>query len=111
MTASIEGERFTVEIVARVLNRPARELVRQLSGDADKKHRLVQALGSQRVGEQRLSLYQFRHSLIQKYLYNRLDAVERAYLHQEMGYALEAFCADRLRCLRLSWRNLPIIFM
>jgi tetratricopeptide (TPR) repeat protein/ABC-type cobalamin/Fe3+-siderophores transport system ATPase subunit len=110
ITASIEGERFTVEIVAQVRNRPARELVLQLSGAADKKHRLVQAMGSQRVGHQRLSLYQFRHSLIQKYLYNRLDAVERAYLHEEMGYALEAFCADQSEVLEAQLEKLAYHF-
>ncbi len=110
ITASVEGLRFTVEVVAQVRNRPARELVRQLSGDADKKHRLVQALGSQRVGQQRLSLYQFRHNLIQKYLYNRLDAVERAYLHEEMGYTLEAFCTDQPEVLEAHLENLAYHF-
>ena len=38
---------------------------------------------------QRLSRYRFRHTLFQRYLYNSLDAVERAHLHAAVGNTLE----------------------
>lgn len=87
--ASVEGERFTAEVVARLRELPARDLVRLLSGELDKRHRLVRAEGVQRAGAQRLSLYRFRHNLIYRYLYRRLDEAERAYLHEDVGRVLE----------------------
>lgn len=88
--ASVEGEEFTAEVVARVQGVAARGLVRRLSEEVDKQHRLVDGQGSQRLRQQRLSSYRFRHNLFQKYLYDSLDEMERAYLHEDIGNALEA---------------------
>jgi adenylate cyclase len=87
--ASIEGEAFTAEVVAQVQRLDERGLVRRLSGELDKQHRLVQEQGLQHVGTLRLSRYQFRHNLFQKYLYDRLGQAERAYLHEAVGNTLE----------------------
>jgi ABC-type oligopeptide transport system substrate-binding subunit/predicted Ser/Thr protein kinase len=86
--ASVEGETFAAEVVARVLGSDEREVVRQLSR-AEREHRLVSAQGTRRVNGQRLSLYRFRHILFQKYLYNSLSEGERAYLHEDVGLTLE----------------------
>jgi adenylate cyclase len=94
--ASVEGEKFTAEVVARVLARDDLETVRNLSGKLDKTHRLVSAYGTRRIGDQRLSLYRFRHILFQKHLYNNLDSIERAYLHEEIGSALETIYSDQV---------------
>jgi len=88
--ASVEGEEFTAEVVARVQAVDERGLVRQLSGELEKQHHLVSAQGIRRLGAQRLSLYRFRHNLFQKYLYGSLDEVERVYLHEDVGNVLEA---------------------
>jgi hypothetical protein len=88
-TASVEGRDFTAEVLAQVLQRDERLLVRRLSSEADRQHRLVRARDVRRVGQQRISLYQFVHNLYQRYLYDRLDQVERAYLHEDVGTALE----------------------
>jgi DNA-binding SARP family transcriptional activator len=88
--ASVEGETFTAEVLARVEAADEGELVRCLSHTLDREHRLVSALGVQRMGSQSVSRYRFRHSLFQKHLYNHLDPVERVHLHQAVGSALEA---------------------
>lgn len=88
--ASVEGEEFTAEVVARVQAGDEGEIVQYLSGPLSKQQRLVRAQSLQRLGEQRLSRYRFRHYLFQKYVYHSLDEVERAYLHQAVGNALEA---------------------
>ena len=93
--ASVEGEDFTAEVVARVQAVQARELVRRLSGELERQHRLVQAEGLQRVGGQRLSRYRFQHNLFQRYLYDELDEGERSYLHEDVGMALEALYGDQ----------------
>jgi adenylate cyclase len=93
--ASVEGEDFTAEVVAGVQAADARGLIRRLSGELDKQHRLVSARGMQRLDRQRLSLYRFQHNLFQAYLYNELDGVERAVLHEDVGNVLEALYGDQ----------------
>lgn len=87
--ASVEGEDFTLEAVAKVQGMEVRELLGPVSQDLEKRHRLVTAQGCHRIDGQRLSVYRFRHILFQQFLYERLDAVERAYLHEQLGEALE----------------------
>jgi DNA-binding SARP family transcriptional activator/tetratricopeptide (TPR) repeat protein len=87
--ASVEGEEFTAEVVARAVGVDEHEIVRQLSRELDQTHHLVRALGIRRAGALRLSRYRFGHILIQRYLYGSLDHVERAYQHEAIGHALE----------------------
>ncbi|MEJ2598763.1 MAG: BTAD domain-containing putative transcriptional regulator [Anaerolineales bacterium] len=87
--ASIEGEDFTAEILAKVLETDDREVVKSLSSELVRKHRLVVAQAIERVGSKRVSRYRFRNYLFQKYLYDNLDEAERAYLHEDVGNALE----------------------
>jgi predicted ATPase/DNA-binding SARP family transcriptional activator len=93
--ASVEGEIFTAEVVARVQTVDERLMVRSLSGELDKQHRLVRGQGSQRIGAQRLSQYRFRHILFQRYLYNSLDEAERVYLHESVGNELERLYGEQ----------------
>jgi predicted ATPase len=88
--ACVEGEEFTAEVVARVLKTDGREMVQRLSNELDRRHRLVRAQSIEQLDSWRLSRYRFRHYLFQKYLYDTLDQVERAYLHEDVGNALEA---------------------
>jgi DNA-binding SARP family transcriptional activator/predicted ATPase len=87
--ASVEGEEFTAEAVARVQATDERPVLHLLSTELDRQHRLVLARRIQRLDGQRLSRYRFRHILFQNYLYGGLDTVERAHLHEEVGRALE----------------------
>jgi DNA-binding SARP family transcriptional activator len=108
--ASAEGEVFTAEVVARVQGVAAREITRRLSGALSQPYRLVTAHSLERLdlGDQCLSRYRFRHILFQQYLHRRLDAVERARLHEAVGAALEALLEghpDELAALapQLAW--------
>lgn len=95
---SVEGEDFTAEVVACVQAAEARGLVRQLSGELERQHRLVRARGIRRLepSGQRLSQYRFQHNLFQKYLYSEMDEAERAYLHEDVGNALEELYGDQV---------------
>ncbi len=95
--ASVEGENFTAEVVAQAQKVDEQELIRQLSHSLDRQHRLVRGLSSRRLGREgpRLSNYRFRHILFQKYLYTRLDEVERGYLHEAVGTVLEQLYEER----------------
>jgi tetratricopeptide (TPR) repeat protein len=94
---SVQGEDFTAEVVARVQEAEARGLIRQLSGELERQHRLVKAEGTRRLADskQRLSLFRFQHNLFRTYLYNELGEAERAYLHEDVGAALEALYGDQ----------------
>jgi ABC-type oligopeptide transport system substrate-binding subunit/DNA-binding SARP family transcriptional activator len=91
--ASVEGETFTAQVVARVGEMGERQLLRALSQELEKRHRLVREGELSAVGANRLSRYRFAHALYQAYLYNGLGAGERALLHQEVGDALETLYA------------------
>jgi predicted ATPase/DNA-binding SARP family transcriptional activator len=103
--ASVEGETFTAEVVARVRSADERETVERLSGELDRRHRLVRAQEIQRLGVRRLSRYRFRHILFQNYLYHSLDPVERAHLHEAVGRALEELFEEETEqmAVTLAW--------
>lgn len=103
--ASVEGETFTAEVVARLQGIDERETVGLLSGSLDRQYRLVRGQGSQRLGSQRLSQYRFRHILFQIYLYNSLDTVELEYLHEAIGDEFERLYGQETEevALELAW--------
>jgi predicted ATPase len=100
--ASVEGEVFTAEVVAQVQSADTRETVACLSGDLERRHRLVRAQEIQRLGTRRLSRYRFGHILFQNYLYHSLDAVERAHLHEAVGMALEGLYGEEAQEIAVS---------
>ncbi len=92
--ASVEGETFTAEVVAKVLSEDQHDIIDCLSHQLERRHRLIRAQEIQRLGLRRLSRYRFRHFLFQSYLYHTLDPVERAYLHEVVGTILETIYQD-----------------
>jgi len=94
--ASVEGERFTAEVLADVQNIDEEQALTRIREELDRQFRLVHADSSRRIDGNRLTRYRFRHILFQKYLYTQLDAVERAELHERVGLALEEQCQQVL---------------
>lgn len=92
--ASVEGETFTAQVLARVVNAGERHVLRLLSGELDRRYRLAHAAGRQEQDGRRLNRYRFRHALFRQYLYAQLDDAERAYLHEDVGLALETIYED-----------------
>ena len=93
--ASVQGEEFTAEVLARVQGIDDREVVDLLSRELDKRYHLVRAQSIRRRNGQRISTYRFRHILFQTYLYGELDEVERVYLHEEVGNVLETIYGEQ----------------
>ncbi|HSF79670.1 MAG TPA: BTAD domain-containing putative transcriptional regulator [Anaerolineales bacterium] len=89
--ASVEGEQFTAEILAKIAGAEAQRVIQLLSQEIGKRHRLVFAQSRGQIRGQTRSQYRFRHFLYQKYLYQHLDQVEKIQLHEKTGLALEAF--------------------
>jgi tetratricopeptide (TPR) repeat protein len=91
--ASVEGNDFTAQAIARVQELRERQLLRDLSEELDKRHRLVHERGETSVGSQVLSHYQFANTLFQQYLYNNIGSGERRLLHGEIARVLEVMYA------------------
>jgi len=87
--ASVEGEEFTAQVVARVQKIGERQALRVLSRELEKRHRLVRERSAMRLGRQQLSRYRFAHALFQQYLYDDLSDGERALLHWKIAEAIE----------------------
>jgi tetratricopeptide (TPR) repeat protein len=92
--ASVEGETFTADVMAQVLELTVDSVQQALSGPLHA-CQLVAAQGLERIGQRRVARYRFRHSLFQQYLYEQLDLVQRAQHHEAVGRALESLYADR----------------
>ncbi len=92
--ASVAGETFVAEIVARAVGIDESEVFRRLKQPLSDEHRLVRL---QRVARgfndgRRVLTCQFRHVLFQRFFYNKLGEAERIYLHEQIGTATEAIC-------------------
>jgi tetratricopeptide (TPR) repeat protein len=95
--ASVEGVDFTAQVIARVQEIRERRLLRDLSRELGKRHRLVQEREELKIGSQLLSRYRFAHALFQQYLYNGLSAGERRLLHGEVAQVLEELYGDQVK--------------
>ena len=93
--ASVEGEAFTVQVIAGVQEMQERQLLRKLSQELEKRHGLVHEKAEVKVGRQILSRYQFGHALFQQYLYHELSAGERRLLHRQIAQLLEELYQDQ----------------
>lgn len=94
--ASVEGEDFTAQVVARVQDASVRHLLRQLSRDLERRHHLVRECGEIVIDTHRLSRYQFAHTPCQRYLYGQLSAAERRLFHADVARILEELYAGKL---------------
>ncbi len=93
--ASVEGEEFHAEVLARVRGLSVEAVVASLSGPLSRQAHLVMPGSMVRAGKRPLALYRFRHGLFQSYLYGRLDAVARAHLHGAVGAALQELYGEQ----------------
>jgi DNA-binding SARP family transcriptional activator len=100
--ASVEGESFSVEVLAQVQSLAIRSLLHQLSQELNQRYRLVREQADLVVAGRILTRYQFRHALFQEYLYHRLSAAERRHLHGEVAAALEHIVGDDPEGLAVS---------
>ncbi|HSU15346.1 ATP-binding protein [Longimicrobium sp.] len=91
--ASVEGTSFTTQVVARLREMGERQLLRLLSGELEKRHRLVVEGTTERVGARWVSQFAFSHVAFQQYLYHDLSARERMLLHAETAEVLEELYA------------------
>jgi tetratricopeptide (TPR) repeat protein len=94
--ASVEGEVFTAQVVAEVQKVPVRSILRRLSHDLERQHRLIREQEEVDTGQGRVSRYKFNHILFQDYLYRHLGHGECRLLHGAVAGALESLYQDQL---------------
>jgi tetratricopeptide (TPR) repeat protein len=87
--ASVEGERFTAEIVANILGLDSATALKSFTHDLGQQHHMVQEQAQLTVRSLSLHRFQFYHMLIQEYLYSQLIPGEKRRLHRRMAEELE----------------------
>lgn len=94
--ASVEGETFTAQVIARLQGLQERNVLQLLSRELEKRHRLVRKQAEVRLNHRMLTRFQFAHALFQQYLYNQLSISERQLLHGEIAEALAELYKGRI---------------
>jgi tetratricopeptide (TPR) repeat protein/transcriptional regulator with XRE-family HTH domain len=94
--ASVEGEAFTAEVVARVQGVDELQLIRSLSQELDRRHGLVREWEPEESLPARAARFGFRHALFRQYLYDGLGSAERRRLHGRVAWALIELHSDRV---------------
>jgi len=94
--ASVEGETFTAQVIARLQGLQERNVLQRLSRELEKRHRLVRKQAEVRLNHRMLTRFQFAHTLFQQYLYNQLSISERQLLHGEIAEALAELYKGRI---------------
>lgn len=97
MTASVEGESFAIETLARVHHLEPQILLNEISGPhshSSSVRRILVAEGAIKSSGRSLNIYRFRHSLYHTYLYQQIDPLDRARRHAAVGLALEELYAQ-----------------
>src|SRR6266851_1961405 len=94
--ASIEGEDFTAEVLARLQNLDEDKVLSRLLEELHRIHQLVDENGEQEAGSDKvLSLFHFRSMLVQQHVYQDLGAAQRRRLHKKVGEFLEELYGDK----------------
>lgn len=92
---SIEGQSFTAQVVAHLHEMSEREMLKYLSQELEKRHRLVKEGGTEKIGKNWLSQFSFSQTVFQQYLYNGMSEREKMILHGEVAELLEEFYKDK----------------
>ena len=95
ITASVEGEVFTPQVVALVQGIEERNILQLLSRELEKRHRLVRQQTVVRSNNRILTRFQFAHALFQQYLYNQLSVSERQLIHSAIAEVLAELYKER----------------
>lgn len=93
-TASVEGERFSLETLAELLASSPHQVNLLLRQEMKRPYTLIQPDTGVKTGEQSLTSFRFRHHLFQQYFYQKLDRATLAYLHRRCAGVLEKHAHD-----------------
>jgi len=94
-TSSVQGIRFNVDIVSKMLDISKVDLLHTLH-DIEQNHRLLQEGDKIIIGNSRFSQYFFTHSIIQEYIYQSLGGGEKRELHLKTAELVKTLHAEHL---------------
>jgi tetratricopeptide (TPR) repeat protein len=101
--ASVEGQEFTAQVIARLKTLDELELFDRLHDELEQKHNLIHEQGERDVGSHILDHYRFTHNLFQQHLYHReLSRAQRRKLHSRIGSLLENLYGEELDAVVLQ---------
>lgn len=92
-TASVEGDQFTVEVIAGVMDETPMAIARLLSRRAPKN--LIEPLGNFTIAGRRITRFRFCHSLARQHTYASVEQVERPYLHEAIAEQYETVVEEQ----------------
>ena len=90
--AAIEGDQFTVEVIAGVLDMSPMNTAKILARRAPAN--LVETVGTYHIDGSRVTKYRFCYSLARRFVYNQIDDVERIYLHEAVAKQIQSLAGD-----------------
>ncbi|MCC7187370.1 MAG: AAA family ATPase [Anaerolineales bacterium] len=94
--ASVEGDEFTAEVVSTIRKADLAQVLDELIDILGLQYGLISMKEERKLTEQRiLSLFKFRHSLIQTYLYKKLDPIRKRRFHLSVGDCLEEIYGEQ----------------
>ncbi len=105
-TAAVEGEIFTAESVAQVLDMKPQRVMQLLSRQLQAKHYLVREEDEWWAGSIFLTRYRFSHTLVRQYLYSQISSGEKRLLHGQIAAALEDLLQEEWQpyAASLAWQ-------
>ena len=92
--ASVEGETFTIQVIAQVMGYENRSLLKILEPASTQAPRIIQQAEAVQLNDSLLLQFRFSQTLFQQYLYQRIHPAEARLLHGEIAEALEGIFAD-----------------
>jgi len=92
--ASVEGEDFTAQVIARLKKIEEYEVCESLE-TLERRYRLVQEQGTKQVCATVADFYRFVHRFFREHIYNQLSKGKRRILHKQMGECLESLYSER----------------
>lgn len=95
--ASVEGEEFTAQVIAAVRHLEEDNVVHELENVLERRMKLIALKEERRLTQRRwLTVFEFRHTLMQRHLYGTLSASSRRRLHQCVGECLEQLYGEEV---------------
>lgn len=86
--ASVEGEEFTAQVVAKLLGADELAVTTALAQQLDKRHGLVREIEERHSVARGPARFRFSHALFQRYVYENLSAGEKRLIHGGVARAL-----------------------
>lgn len=88
--ASVEGDEFIAQVIARVRQIQERDLLNDLTRKLMKIYHLIYERGGKSLSNgSRVHEFAFKHNLIREYLYNNLSDTDKELIHADIGECLE----------------------